>query len=256
MLFRTVYGAELAAIYAFIQRHALAQTAVSLSHIYDAFVATESATTLENHHIDDALSFLASALMIEFEEGVVKPLAETADFRLSLLRNLRRLEMGYATPLHPLDSYYMHILSEVFIQTGRQYVRDLHAEVNQLKSLETSGGVSREKIQAWKRVMTYLGIGHRAFNGFLCVYDPQLLLSLLKGWSTDWGTIQSLLEDHFERYLPTTTRSGEISASLAVPLQQLNAKGAIDLYPLQDSPSRAFFGALQYKGIRKQATYV
>jgi len=256
MLFRTVYGAELAAIYDFVQRHTLKSSPIPLSIIYEAFVVTTSDKPRENHHVDDALSFLNSALMTKIEEGKVRSLVETGDFRLELLRNLRRLELNDITPLHPLDPYYMHILSEIFIRTGRQYVRDLHTEVNQLASIQTVGGVSREKIQAWKRVMTYLGIGYRAFNGFLCVYTPDLLMSLLDVWASKADTLQGFIEGHIEQYVPALMRAGDLAPSLAVPLQQLSVQGIVDLHPLQDSPSRAFFGALQYKGIRKQTTYV
>ena len=256
MLFRTVYGAELVAIYDFIRQHTQTHAQIPITSIYDAFVATENDTPHENHHVDDAVSFLVSALMIEVQDGQVRSLVETVNFRLELLRNLRRLELGQTTPLHPLDPYYMHILSEVFIRTGRQYVRDLHTEVNQLEPIQAAGGVSREKVQVWKRVMAYLGLGYRAFNGFLCVYASDLLLAVLDNWGRESDTLQSLFEDHIEQYVPTSMRIGDVAPSLAEPLVQLSEQGFIDLYPLQDSPSRAFFGSHQYKGIRKQTAHV
>lgn len=255
MLFRTVYGAELAAIYDFILRHTQTKDRVSLKDIYRFFVVGDNNSPRANHHVDDALSFLSSALLVDVDAGQVTAIVKTQDFRLQLLRNLRRLELGDVEPLHPLDPYYLYLLSEIFIKTGRQYVRDLHTEVNQLEPIVAAGGISREKVQVWKRVMTFLGIGYRAFNGFLCIYSPDLLMAILDEWPAKSDTLQAFFEDCVEQYVPTYTRIGELAPSLAASLHQLAIRDAIVLYPLQDSPSRAFFGPHQYKGIRKQTTY-
>ena len=92
---------------------------------------------------------------------MIRATETSADFRLQTLHNLRQLEHGQMEATHAPDPYYTYLLNELFIKTGRQYIRDLHTEANQLESIRTAGGVSREKIQAWKRVMTYLGVGYR-----------------------------------------------------------------------------------------------
>lgn len=256
MLFRTVYGTELAAIYTFIQQHTYEHGSISSSMIYDSFVASAYESLDEHHHIDDALSFLTSALLIQVEGNRVKSLGNVTNFRLNLLENLRHLETGKVEPLHLLDPYYMYLLDEIFIKTGRQYVQDLHVEVNRLEPIQAVGGVSREKIHAWKRVMTSLGLGYRVFNGFLCVYSPDLLHSIIDIWVDESDTLQGFFDKHVEKYIPTLTRNGDLTPSLQSTLQHLSSEQVIDLYPLQDSPSRAFFDSRQYKGIRKRIAHV
>jgi hypothetical protein len=255
MLFRTVYGAELTAIYAYISQQTTAQGGTTLAAVQGAFVVAAPDETRESQHVDDALSFLASAQLITFEAGYVGATNPSQDFRLSTLRNLRQLERGEIKPTHSLDPCYTYLLTELFIKTGRQYIRDIHTEANQLEPIRVAGGVSREKIQAWKRVMTYLGIGYRVFSGFLCVYSPDLLRDIIAEWRTDEDTLQRFIEQHMEQYIPTTTRAGDLAPSVTAALQQLASDGVIDLYALQDSPSKAYFGPHRYKGIRKQTAY-
>ena len=256
MLFRTVYGAELAAIYTYIQQHTQKSGSIPSSMIYKSFVASQMESLDENHHVDDALSFLTSALLIQIKDDRVESLTNVTDFRLALLQNLRYLEIHGVEAGHPLDPYYMYLLDEIFIKTGRQYVQDLHVEVNRLQVIQAVGGVSREKVSAWKRVMTSLGIGYRVSNGFLCLYSPGLLKSIIDIWEDESDTLQGFLEKHVEKYIPTFSRIGDLTPSLQSTLQHLSSEKVIDLYQLQDSPSRAFFDTRQYKGIRKRITHV
>lgn len=66
MLFRTVYGPELEAIYQFI---ASSTTPLSRRAIHTAFIPPSETAKVSTQNVDDALSFLESAQLIEEEKG-------------------------------------------------------------------------------------------------------------------------------------------------------------------------------------------
>lgn len=251
MLFRTVYGPELEAIHGYVAECNAEGTQPKREDIYNAFVVRRSDGELPStQSIDDALVFLESAQMLEEVDGyrACTPAAEIP-FVIEVLRAMRRLERGEASPTHSLDPLYTLLLTELFIEPDRLFVADLHAEANQLQVVEESGGLSKEKIGAWKRVMTFLGVGRRLPSGFQCVYDPLLVRAILALWDRQEGTLQSFRENCFAPILPCIRADGGLAQAARSPLLYLMEQGEIDLFPLQDSPTRSYFGHRRYKGI-------
>jgi hypothetical protein len=251
MLFRTIYGPELEAIYLAIHQQNKLGVSPNRETIYSQFLPmSNSSISIPTQNLDDALTFLRSSGLIEWQDGYRISLQESKNgFHLHLLRCLTILAENVEEPSHPLDPLFLKLLDELFILPNRLFIDDIHQEANRLKSVQALGGISREKIQAWKRVMEYLGIGFRAHNGFLCTYDPELILSIVRAWSFTQGTLQSFLEEHFSLFLPFRSRSGEIAQAAALSLIILKSSAKLDLYPLQDSPTRFYFEGQKLRGI-------
>lgn len=251
MLFRTVYGPELKAIYRHIVECNVEGVHPKREDVHVAFIARQRDGDLPStQSVDDALAFLESGRMLEVVNGyrASESVAE-APFVVQLLRGIRRVEGGEISPEHPLDPLYTLLLTELFIRPDRLFVANLHAAANQLPAVEKAGGLSKEKVRAWKRVMTFLGVGRRLPGGFQCVYSPSLVKAILSQWEKQEGTLQFFLEDCFGRVLPYARADGGLAQAVKAPLLHLVKQEEIDLFPLQDSPTRSYFGRRRYKGI-------
>jgi hypothetical protein len=254
MLFRTVYGPELEAVYRYVPERNVEGIQPEREDVQAAFIARQPDGDLPStQSIDDALAFLESALMLDEASGYcVSAQASETSFAVQVLQGMRRLEMCESSPDHPLDPLYTLLLTELFIRPDRLFVADLHAEANQLRAAEEAGGLSKEKVGAWKRVMTFLGVGRRLPGGFQCAYSPSLVKSILAEWNRQEGTLQSFLEDCFALVLPYARVDGGMAQAVKAPLLHLIERGEVDLFSLQDSPTRSYFGRRRYKGIARK----
>lgn len=243
MLFLTVYGPELASLFLYIQ----SQTggAVSREQIYGAFVPQLVRPPKgQRKNIEDALGFLQAAHLIKGEHSFAACVQEeeaSLPFAVLLLRRLRQLEQQQALHLPLLDLLYIQLLEHLFIAPDCLWIHDLHTAANQLDLAQQAGGVSQEKIGAWKRVMEFLGVGYRIGNGFYCLYRPELLLSITRQWAATEGTLQDFLERHLHQWIPCLTARSDVARSASHTLEWLAGTGFLSFSPRQDSPSRPYF---------------
>jgi len=254
MLFRTVYGPELEAIYRYVIDRNAQDVRPQRTDIHAAFIPRRpNGSFPPTQNVDDALAFLKSAHMLEEANGYhTVGTMDGHPFAVRALQALRRIERKEEPPDHTVDPLYTRLLAELFVKPGRLFVQDVHAEANQLPTVEVVGGLSREKIGAWKRVMEFFGAGRRVAGGFLCAYSPVLVASILAQWSCREGTLQSFLQDCFDRVLPYARADGDLSQAVSTPLSYLADQGRIELFPLQDSPTRSYFDHRRYKGIARR----
>lgn len=257
MLFRTVYGPELEAIYNYIVKCNIQNVNPSKTEICTMLMLPQTeGKSVSEQSVEDALAFLKSAHLITEEMGYVAyDHTPSVPFAIRVLPWLRRLEQGAVPTDHPLDPLYTCLLTELFIKPDQLFVADVHTSANRLPAVQSVGGLSQEKIRAWERVMTFLGIGQRIADGFQCVYAPTLMSMILEQWKERRGTLQSFLEDCLAWMLPYANTNGDLAQAALIPLSYLHTRGQIELFPLQDSPTRAYFGQKRYKGIAWGGNY-
>jgi hypothetical protein len=200
--------------------------------------------------VDDALSFLLSSGLLCQEGGQLKAQdLLPKPFRIKLLKVLRQLERGERPVEHVLDPLYTLLLTELFIKPDVLFVEDMHAKANKSEAVKERGGLSQEKIRSWSRVMTFLGVGYRVRKGFLCSYEPMLLIEVLQDWQKERGILQYFLEEQLGGLLPYARADGDLSIAVKQPLLDLQEKHHLALFALQDSPTRSYFGIHHYKGL-------
>jgi hypothetical protein len=73
-----------------------------------------------------------------------------------------------------VDPIYTLLLDELFVKPDCLFVADVHTRANELRQVKEVGGLSREKTQAWQRVMGFLGVGRRVAGGFQCAYTKPI----------------------------------------------------------------------------------
>lgn len=252
MLFLTVYGPELESLFLYIHNRAR-NTGVSREQIDAAYLPQRLQPQKgQTKNIEDALGFLKAAHLITGEQSFsscVQGEEALLPFAALLLRHFRQLQLQ-APQLPLLDLLYIRMLDGLFISPDRVWISDLHTAANQLDLAHQAGGVSQEKIAAWKRVMEFLGIGYRVGNGFYCLYRPELVSLIAHQWNRTEGTLQDFFERHLQQWIPCLTARSDVACSVSHPLEWLARNGSLALFPRQDSPSRPYFRDRQFRGIR------
>ncbi|GCE23224.1 hypothetical protein [Dictyobacter kobayashii] len=255
MLFVTVYGPELESLYSFIRKHTHSHGGVDRAFVYASFVPHANISSKgQTKNIDDGLTYLRSAELIEgddcyattpFEDDIEEKLA----FSALLLRRFRKMEQLFPRGIMT-DHLYITLLEQLYVLPNRVWVGDVHGAANQLELAQQIGGISIEKVNAWKRVMEFLGVGYRMGSGFLCQYNPNLVHHIMQYWPQREGTLQEFLEDYLQCYLPCLTSRDEVSLPILATLEHLEQQDCIKLSTKQDSPSRPYFGTRRLRGIK------
>lgn len=246
MLFKTVYGPELESIFEFLSFNG----AYEKEALYRFYVPINEGQPGKEANMDDAIAFLLTAGVIERDEtGKYRAMPKQTSFRLFLLRNLRDIQLNRKEVNNRLDPWYLKLVDEEFVRSDRRIIFGLHQHFNALGPPEV---MSEEKINAWKRVMEFIGIGTRLFGGFFCVYALDLVEELVEAWEEQQSSLQSFLEDGVAKYLPWQNQYEDIADALWLPLTELERQGLIKLEQRQDLPHRAYGGNRQVKWICKE----
>jgi hypothetical protein len=255
MLFLTVYGPELESLFYYIHKYTQQEGSISREQLYSAYLPQTALTHKgQTKNIEDAVNYLKAAGLIEGDKVYysAQPNVDmTMPFAALLLRQFRQLEVAQiSAQLPPIDLLYITLLEQLCITPNRVWISDLHTAANQLSLAQQTGGISQEKVGAWKRVMEFLGIGYKMGSGFYCLYQPELLYAIALQWSLTEGTLQEFFEGHLQSWVPCLTGRGEVAQPVVHALEHLAQKGSIDLHSKQDSPSRPYFGTRHLRGIK------
>jgi hypothetical protein len=252
MLFLTVYGPELESLFLYIHNHASKQDGVDQAQLHAMFVPqTSKVSKGQTKNIEDALNYLKSIGLIEGNKTYFSRIesSSTLPFALLLLRQFRHMQQSSSDDIMT-DRLYVMLLEQLYTLQDRVWISDVHAAANQLELAQKLGGVSQEKIVAWKRVMEFLGLGYRMGKGFYCLYHPELVLLLARQWEKKRGTLQEFLEEHLQSWIPCLTDRGELARPMAHTLEYLEQQGGVlRLEVKQDSSSRPYFGSRRLRGV-------
>lgn len=251
MLYRTVYGPELEAIYGFVATSGAA--GVERDAVYAAFVPDfEINGQFSTQNIDDALAFLAAAHLTNQRDGqwtASPPLIAGAEFRIQVLAHLRHLQKEEFVARHPADPTYLLLLEELYVKPRERLVRRLLVRANGLADVQAIGGLNREKLQGWRRVMCYLGLGIQVQGEFVFAPDMELVMTLIRMGGMEEGSLQDLIERHLSRFIPCCDYAGGLTAALQDSFSMLQRAGRLQLYSQQDAPSRPY-GPQHYRAFR------
>lgn len=253
MLFLTVYGPELESLFYYIHKYTQQEGAISRDQLYSTYLPQTALTHKgQTKNIEDAISYLKAARLIEGDKAdyYAQPNVDTSmPFATLLLRQFRQLER-ISLQIPQIDLLYITLLEHLYITPNQIWISDLHAAANRLELAQQIGGISQEKIGAWKRVMEFLGLGYRMGSGFYCLYRPELLQTIAERWPLVEGTLQEFFERYLQSWVPCLTGRGEVAQPVAYTLEHLAQKGSIYLHSKQDSPSRPYFGVHHLRGIK------
>lgn len=193
--------------------------------------------TAPTANIDEALTVLRTLRLISGKDRLsAAPIRRP--FRLAVLRQMRDFSLTRDTGEHVLDSWYLRLLELLFVSPDITYLGDLHRQANRLNPPMP---LNDEKLNAWRRVLEWLGVGRRVGNGFLVVYSQELVASLMDTWEPCEGPLADFLE-YVDRFIPCIAEHTDLPQALRFPLTWLEKNGELTLTYRQDAPYRAFGG--------------
>lgn len=255
MLFELVYGPELEAIYNYVR---VAVDNVDREVIYRDFLGSSTSQDKKNTKTtDDAITFLKGVGLLSAEEPLSARELLAGDFIFTLIHSLQLINTTgknlVGKQLQKRDTFFMKILSDLFIGQDIVFIADMHSRVN--KYYQKDLNINEEQLNAWRRVMEYLGLGERHEKGFYCTISPRLVAKVLHYCISEKKIeaecqLDALLNDFFINFLPFAGQGGDISKLLLPALGRLISLGAINLKRMQDSPARPFWGENAFKWIQ------
>lgn len=251
MLYRAVFGPELAAIFDMIVQRG--HLGVTRGEVYETFIPGYSLQAhVATQTVDDALAFLSAAHLAYCNNGMwlfeSLPIP-TSDFRIRTLFQLRQIQAGELPARHQADPTYMLLLEELFVKPRLHMVHDMMVQANRLDAVQLVGGLNREKLQGWRRVMCYLGMGVQVNGEFLFAPDADLVLQLICLAGQQQGSLQELVEGHLSKFVPCSDSTGDLAPAIEQCFESLQKAGCLKLFTQQDAPSRPF-GSARYRGYR------
>lgn len=248
MLFRTIYGPELASIFFIIQTF----ESIKERELFDCFRAQVGNKKSAITNIKDTVLFLERLDIVYKKNSTWQTeyrFKSEEDFKLEIIKKIRDIHKKEFNKLdNNVDSYFIGIIDELFIKSNKTFLNELHTKIN---SLNPNMIFSEEKVNAWRRVLEYLRIGHRAYSGIRIQYCEDLVIKIIDSWSEDEGPLQFFFEKHFDKYLPWKNNRGDISTSLLFTLEDLERQNKIKLISKQDLPAKSYFGKRKIKWIKK-----
>ncbi|MBO9128585.1 hypothetical protein [Bacillus sp. 165] len=223
MLFQMCYGPELEAIHMVVCR----QPGITMIELTDLFQYNPDGdiTSL----IEGAITFLKEVDFLAVEEKRIYPRQNGWDV-ITLLKRLNEIMKNEKEP--SFNYLFSTMYYELFIKPDRLYVQDIYYETN---AVFVSQPVGQEKVNAWKRIMEFLGLGYRAYGGFYALPHPTLLLKIIasqKGWE---GPAQIFCQEHVSTIIPCEYK-GKVYQGILHGLQGLHSNGIIKLQYKQDLP--------------------
>lgn len=249
MLFRTIYGPELESVYLWLQQKGC-QNNTQLGAAFGTIIdGRASAST----NLEDALYFLMTCgLVLRKNDGNwvnSKSGMDSKKLKMAILCSLRTIQISNnSSSENVLDPYFLGVLDQLFIQTDICFRSSLHSDIN---GLGLPAPCSEEKVNAWRRVLEYLGVGIRGYGGFHAQYSEDLVLGILEDWSEQSGPMQSFLENHFNRYLPWRNNNGDVGLVLKLTLLSLEQQGFLKMTQKQDMPRKSYLGEAKIKWISR-----
>lgn len=183
--------------------------------------------------LEAAVVFLADLKFVEVVEGKIRALEPRWD-SLKVLQNLRQI--GRVTDEASPDFVFANLYEQLFVTPNQMFLDDLHRQVN-LKFPKTA--IGKEKVNAWKRVMEFLGLGYRVYSGFYALPQRRLLEQLVATGGPWEGAVMEYCKSQIDPFLPCMTQD-RVFDGVQFGLAFLHKTGKIRLSMKQDLPYRSF----------------
>lgn len=238
MLFQMCYGPEIRSIYEIIRREQK-QTIHELKEKFQ-YSGEGDITSL----IDGALVLLKDLQFVNQENQVYFPV-EPQWSVIEIFKKLRAISQ--VKQEDSLNYVFSTLYEELFVKPDRLFLVNMHYHIN---SKFDKTMVGHEKVNAWKRIMEYFGLGRRVYAGFYALPHLGLLKEILSAVGPWEGGLHPFCENKLHPIIPCITGDGNVFKGLLFGLVSLNDQGYIELSYKQDLPFKAYGPEHQWNWIK------
>jgi hypothetical protein len=229
-LFQICYGPEIGAILQTIQEN----PGIEREKLINLFQYKPEGDI--SSLIDAALIFLLNLHFIQIDEA--KQLYSLRQSEVRSFHYLQRLREIASESINMEDSNYIFssMYEKLFVVPNQLYIKDLYFEAN-LKFERKS--ISQEKVNAWKRIMEYFGLGYRVYGGFYALPQLKLMEGLVKEIGPWEGPLQLYFEKKINPIIPCV-HNGTIFNGMVYAVLNLAKDPFLKLNKKQDLPYNSF----------------
>ncbi|RNB92525.1 hypothetical protein EDM56_02185 [Brevibacillus fluminis] len=240
MLFQMCYGPEIQTIFESIRRNP-GLSRCQLKHTYQ-YQEEGDISSL----IDGALVILKDLNYIHDENGFLY--SNDVDWKVTdIFRKLNRISQTEEE--ETLNFVFSTMYDQVFVKPDKMFVVNIHYQVN---SKFSKTMVGHEKINAWKRIMEFLGLGRRVYSGFYALPQLSLLQEIVREAGEYEGGLQPYCERVIQPILPCITSQGNIFKGILYGLLALNDQRIIEISCKQDLPYKSYGPNHEWNWIKVQ----
>lgn len=239
-LFQICYGPEIGAILQTVQRYpGISREALITKYQYQPEGDISSL-------MDAALIFLINLNYIEIDSlKNVWPLKETEVKIINYHERLKEIAEETSNPADP-NYVFSNMYYQLFVVPNQLYVKDIHYEAN-LKFEKLA--ISQEKVNAWKRIMEYFGLGYRVYGGFYALPHIHLMEMSVKKIGEWEGPLQVLFEKKLDPFIPCVYK-GTVFNGMIYSILNLGKGNTLKLSKKQDLPYQSFGEQKQWNWVK------
>ncbi|WP_438447077.1 hypothetical protein [Gorillibacterium sp. sgz5001074] len=238
MLFQMCYGPEIRTIYECIQKG----EANNIRDLKDKMQYQDDGDI--SSLIESTIVFLKDLEFIEQREHSYHPMVPNWSTLHALLKFR---ELAKVSEANSLNYIFASIYEEFFVKPNKLFISNIHYHVN---SSFPKTMVGHEKINAWKRIMEYFGIGRRAYAGFYALPQIELIIEIIRKIGPWEGGLHPYCEQFIDPILPCMTKDGKVFNGLLFGLVALSERGHIKVEMKQDLPFMSYGPNYEWNWIR------
>lgn len=228
-LFQICYGPEIHSVFHTIQKY----PNIRMSDLVNKFQYKPEGNITSL--IEAVLQFLQALEVIDIDKYKQISTKETRLDFIDIHLRFNTIADKLNDPSNP-NYVFTTMFFDLFVKPNTLFIHDLHFETNnRFKSIS----ISQEKINAWKRIMEYLGLGYRYNGGFYALPQYKLIKHLIN-YIGDWeGPLHLFFEDKIHPIIPCVYK-GNVYNGVIYSILNLNDSHKIQLTRKQDLPFQAY----------------
>ncbi|MGD6893740.1 hypothetical protein [Bacillus infantis] len=239
-LFQICYGPEITSIMETIQKH-------------PGILKADLVRKYQYHNQGDISSLVEAALIfllnLKFIQVSKKkelvPIFNEEIKEISFLKRLKELVDNAEDPEDP-NVIFSTLYSKLFVMRDELYLKDLYYEANLLFE---KMAISQEKINAWKRIMEYFGLGYRVYGGFYALPKLKILEDIIEEIGEWEGPLQVFFEEKINPIIPCVYNR-KVFKGMIYAVLNLHDQELLKLSKMQDLPYTSFGDKNEWNWIR------
>ncbi|WP_312474719.1 hypothetical protein [Neobacillus sp.] len=239
-LFQICYGPEIGAILQSIQKYpGISKVELVTKYQYQPQGDISSL-------VDAALNFLLNLKYIQIDN--LKNIWPMHKDRIKEIHYLSRIKEIADETNNPTDPNYIFstMYYQLFVVPNQLYIKDLYYEANLIFE---NLAISQEKVNAWKRMMEYFGLGYRVYGGFYALPHSKLMKSIVQESGTWEGPLQIFFEKKINSFIPCIY-NGTVFHGILYSIFNLNGVNIAELTKKQDLPYLSYGEKKQWNWVK------
>ena len=193
--------------------------------------------------VDSVITFLKDLDLIDQKEKKITSLVA----EWNVIQVFKKInQISKRSDSESLNYIFTNLFDHLFVKPNRMFVSNLHYHVISSFSKTIVG---HEKINAWKRIMEYMGLGRRVYSGFYGLPQLNLMKDIVCSEPSWEGSLHHFCETVINPIIPCITNEDKVYNGILFSLVALSEVGCISISHKQDLPFKSYGPNLEWNWI-------